>query len=96
MRDRMVEKYGDEYVRKTWSGWVDAFAGIYADGGDICKDDLQKIQCPTLIIHGKQDPSVGIEQPENLHQNIKNSVYEGYIKYSCRTQISHISLSWYM
>lgn len=73
MKAPMIEMYGKEYFKKTWEGWVDCCIEIHAKGGDICKDELSKIKCPTLIIHGKKDPMVGMEHPEYLLNHIKNS-----------------------
>jgi valacyclovir hydrolase len=75
MQAPMIAMYGEEYFRKTWSDWVEAFVGTLAAGGDICKGELSKITCPTLIVHGKKDPMVGMEHAEYLHRNIKNSEY---------------------
>ena len=43
--------------------------------GDICIDDLKKIKCKTLIIHGLKDALVPLEHPDYLHHNIKGSRY---------------------
>lgn len=41
--------------------------------GNICKDELKDIECPTLILHGGKDPLVPDFHPEFLNQNIQNS-----------------------
>ena len=69
----LLQIYGEVYFRKLWEDWVDTFVEIYNRGGDLCKDDLTKVKCPTLIIHGLKDPMVGLEHAEYLHQNIQNS-----------------------
>ena len=42
-------------------------------GGDICKSELSKIVCPTLILHGAKDQLVGSHQPEYLRDHIVGS-----------------------
>ena len=41
--------------------------------GDICQEELAKIECPTLIIEGGNDAIVPGFHPEYLRQHIKNS-----------------------
>lgn len=72
MRAPLEAMYGAEYFRATWEGWVDAFTRIYeTQNGDLCRGDLVKISCPTLIIHGRKDPMVPAMHAEYLHENIK-------------------------
>ncbi|XP_020284135.1 valacyclovir hydrolase [Pseudomyrmex gracilis] len=74
MRDPMIEAYGKEYFQKTWSDWVDAMIGLYKKkDGDLCKEELPKIKCPTLIIHGEKDSLVLPEHPIYLKEKIPNS-----------------------
>jgi len=74
MKKPLIELYGEEYFRKAWSDCVDCWIGMYEkEGGDICTKELSQINCPTLIIHGKKDPLVGIEHAEYLQKHIKNS-----------------------
>lgn len=74
MRAPLEATYGLDYFRKTWESWTDAYCRFYHEtDGDICKNDLANIVCPTLIIHGLKDPLVPIEHPYYLHENIKDS-----------------------
>lgn len=74
MRSPFMALYGEEYFRKQWSNWVDAYqAYCEKRSGDICKDDLKKIKAKTLIIHGIKDPLVPLEHPDYLHHHIKGS-----------------------
>ena len=41
--------------------------------GDICRIEVDKVACPTLIIHGQQDALVPQSHAEYLNQHIKNS-----------------------
>lgn len=76
MRRSNIEIYGEDYFKKTWSGLVDAMQRLYEkQNGNLCKQVLSKIKCPTLIIHGAKDPIVLPEHPEYLKQNIANSKF---------------------
>jgi pimeloyl-ACP methyl ester carboxylesterase len=37
-------------------------------------DDLHRITCPTLIIHGEQDKVIGVEAAEHLAESIKDAI----------------------
>ncbi|XP_050716773.1 valacyclovir hydrolase-like isoform X2 [Eriocheir sinensis] len=74
MRAPLEAIYGKEYFRATWEGWVDAFVKVYEEeGGDLCLSDLEKILCPTLIVHGRKDPMVPCQHAEHLSENIKTA-----------------------
>ena len=56
---------------------MDACAAIMNDrDGNICKDLLPRITCPTLIVHGEKDALVAPEHPQYLKESIKGSRYE--------------------
>ncbi|KAH0567424.1 valacyclovir hydrolase-like [Cotesia glomerata] len=81
MRAPLIAIYGEEYFRKTWTAWVEAMDNIYKNNnGDICKNSLSKIKCPTLIVHGKKDVLVDQSHPEYLKNNIPNSRVEVFEK----------------
>jgi pimeloyl-ACP methyl ester carboxylesterase len=42
---------------------------------DICETSLEKIECPSLIIHSKYDNSVSIEHAINAKEKIHNSQF---------------------
>ncbi|XP_008211373.1 valacyclovir hydrolase [Nasonia vitripennis] len=74
MRAPLVAIYGEKYFQDVWSAWIDGMKRIYDNnGGDICKKDLVKIKCPTLIVHGAKDAMVLGEHPDHLKANIANS-----------------------
>jgi valacyclovir hydrolase len=74
MRTPYVSLYGDKYFRKMMNDWIDGMKRIYEHtGGDICKNYLPKIKCPTLIVHGLKDIMVFGEHPSYLKANISNS-----------------------
>ncbi|XP_036438174.1 valacyclovir hydrolase [Colossoma macropomum] len=74
MRRPMEQMYGPEYFSQTWKRWVDGISR-FADNpqGNICRELLQLIICPTLIVHGAKDPMVPSFHPEYLLQKIQGS-----------------------
>ena len=76
MRSPLIAVYGEEYLKCTWENWVDAVRYIFDNQkGDICKNDLLKITCPTLIVHGEKDVIAAREHPDYLKAHISNSRY---------------------
>ena len=74
MRAPLIKLYGEDYFRRTWSAWMDCMKQIVEQKqGDICKESLNKIKCPTLIIHGKKDVAVDKVHPIYLKEHIANS-----------------------
>ena len=74
MREPMEATYGVDYFPVLWSEWCDAYKAIYEKKeGDIVKSRLDKIQCPTLIIHGDKDVMVDPVHPDHMRDNIKGA-----------------------
>ncbi|CAH0553855.1 unnamed protein product [Brassicogethes aeneus] len=71
MKNPLIKLYTEKGLEDLWGGWCGAVHNIFVNGGNICKEDLGKIKCPTLILHGDKDPMVHPEHPEYLFQNIK-------------------------
>ena len=69
----MEQEYGREGLHQLWNSWLDVLEEIYHSGGNICKDMLCNIKCPTLILHGMKDPLVPNFHPTYLSANIRNS-----------------------
>jgi len=72
MVQAMGKIYGDQ-LQDLWSAWCDAMQAIYKAGGDICRQRLDEIRCPTLILHGGKDPLVPNFHADILHQGIVGS-----------------------
>ena len=77
--DPKIKSTAEEYYGKDlpmlWGMWYDGFVGIYEDPvrkGDICKKEVSNIQCPTLIVHGDNDPVLPFYQVEFLQKNLQN------------------------
>ncbi|KYQ54734.1 Valacyclovir hydrolase [Trachymyrmex zeteki] len=76
MRTPMIQIYGENYFQKMWSDWIETVLRLYEkQNGNLCKQVLPKIKCPTLIIHGAKDAMVLPEHPTYLKQNIANSKF---------------------
>lgn len=74
MRAPLEAVYGREYFEATWKDWYDILIKIYEENdGDLCRADLAKISCPTLILHGAKDSMVPQFHAHYLKDNIKNS-----------------------
>jgi len=68
--------YGAEYFKTHWIKGMDAACRIHENkGGDLCRNELGLIQCPTLVVHGKLDKWIQQEHPDYLLANIKNARY---------------------
>ncbi|KAJ1519308.1 hypothetical protein ONE63_004607 [Megalurothrips usitatus] len=72
MRAPLVKMYGEEYFRKTWEDWVDAFIRIHNQGGDICTKEAKLIQCPLFVLHGDMDPMVARAHPLFFLSEVQN------------------------
>ncbi|KAM4705026.1 valacyclovir hydrolase [Rhinophrynus dorsalis] len=74
MRKPMEDLYGREYFSNTWKAWVEAVSLFTSrPDGNICRQWLPFIECPTLIIHGQKDAIVPTFHAQFIHQEIKGS-----------------------
>lgn len=72
MVDTMQAIYGDA-LQDLWAQWCDAQLALYRAGGELCRQRLHRIQCPTLILHGEKDPLVPHFHADVLHRGIAGS-----------------------
>jgi valacyclovir hydrolase len=72
VRESLEAIYGDG-LQELWSRYCDALHALYLAGGEICRDRLPLILCPTLILHGGLDPLVPEFHPQLLSQKIAGS-----------------------
>ena len=74
MREQMEKIYGNSF-QKLWSDWIDGMKAIYdrRKDGDLCLEEVEKVQCPTLIVHGAKDAMCPQFHAEYLHEKIKGS-----------------------
>ncbi|CAN7947757.1 unnamed protein product, partial [Ixodes pacificus] len=67
----MEALYGPERFQKLWWDYCDFYKRLlHNQGGDVCRAELAKIRCPTLIVHGGKDPLVTPEHPAYLLRHI--------------------------
>ncbi|MBV8843930.1 MAG: alpha/beta hydrolase [Bryobacterales bacterium] len=72
IREPLEATYGDR-LQELWSRYCDGLHDLYLAGGEICRDKLHLIRCPTLILHGALDPLVPEFHPRLLAQRIAKS-----------------------
>ena len=72
VKQRYEKVYGNE-LQTLWSDLVDNYTKIFLTKGDICKDSVHLIQCPTFILHGVNDPIVSLSDAMYLKNEISNS-----------------------
>ena len=73
MHESLYKIYG-ESLQSLWSEWTDAILEVAGkSGGDICKEELSNIKCPTLILHGAKDPMVPSFHSQYLNKHIAGS-----------------------
>ncbi len=77
MRESLEAVYGDG-LQEVWSRYCDAIGDLYRAGGEICRERLGQIQCPTLILHGDQDPLVPAFHPQVFREGIAGSQYYSF------------------
>ncbi|XP_061395652.1 valacyclovir hydrolase-like [Musca vetustissima] len=73
MRNPMEEIYGVERFSKLWNDLVDTLFKL--PNGDVCTNELNAIEAPTLILHGRKDPMKPFEHVAYLREHLKNTRY---------------------
>ena len=79
MLEPLEQEYGREGLHQLWNSWLDVLEGVYHSGGNICKDMLSEIKCPTLILHGMKDPIVPNFHPTYLSMHIQHSSVHNFL-----------------
>jgi valacyclovir hydrolase len=72
VREPLEAIYG-ERLQDLWSSYCDSMRAMYLAGGEICRNRLHLIRCPTLILHGALDPLVPEFHPRILSQEVADS-----------------------
>ena len=76
IRDSLLRIYGNS-SQELWSEWLDNYtAFLHRNDGDICKNYLSKIICPTLVIHGARDSLLSSIHPAYLRDHVIGSQLE--------------------
>lgn len=73
-REPLETEYGRDDAQKLWSKWVEMTVEIYQNDGNICKDYLQGVKCPTLLLQGLKDPWIPNHHVIDIHKGIENSL----------------------
>lgn len=71
--DAMRQIYGDS-LDALWERYVVGLEELYAAGGEIYRSQLNRIQCPTLVLHGEKDPLVPAFHPRIICEGIQRSL----------------------
>jgi valacyclovir hydrolase len=66
------QTFGDS-LEAVWEAYVAALEALFEAGGDLYRDRMRMIQCPTLILHGEKDPLVPSFHPRIIAQGIAGS-----------------------
>ena len=77
MREPMERLYGEDFPT-LWSAWTDSFIGLYDDKerkGDLCIQEVKKVQCPSLVVHGLKDALCPLFHAEYLARELHDSSY---------------------
>ncbi|TRY61217.1 hypothetical protein TCAL_10924 [Tigriopus californicus] len=79
MRRPMEETYGVDYFPIIWKEWCQAYRAVFEKNqGEICRQRLAQIQCPTLIVHGDKDAMLDTIHPDILQREIPNARLERF------------------
>lgn len=74
MRAPMEAMYGVDGFKMMWEQWVDTLLALHQEkDGDLCRAELKRITCPSLVIHGKKDPVAPVSHAHYLAQEIPNA-----------------------
>jgi valacyclovir hydrolase len=76
VREGFLKVYGNE-LQTLWEKHVNHYINNL---DDICRNDVKKIQCPVLILHGDMDPLIPLEHPNYLLSQIPDSRLHRFAK----------------
>ncbi len=73
-QEELARLHGEPYWRRLPEIYVQAQEELLAEGGElISKQELARIQCPTLIMHGKRDRVVPVAYAYQLQEQIPHA-----------------------
>lgn len=70
IRAALAAGHGADYWKKLLWLWTEAWRLLYERGGDIYEGRLKEIRCPTLVMHGGQDPHTSLSEMARLANQI--------------------------
>ncbi|XP_055902589.1 valacyclovir hydrolase [Eupeodes corollae] len=79
MREPLEKLYGPERFAEIWSEWIDAMLEFFKQrNGNFCREDIEKIVVPTLILHGVKDPMIAEEHIPYIRKRILGCRYYSF------------------
>jgi valacyclovir hydrolase len=75
--DAMRQTYGDS-LDALWERYVVGLEELYAAGGELYQSQLNRIQCPTLVLHGEKDPLVPAFHPRTICEGVRGSLLHSF------------------
>lgn len=64
--------YGDA-LDGLWDHYIDGQVALFEAGGNLYREQLSRIRCPTFVLHGALDPLVPAFHAEAIHRGIAGS-----------------------
>ena len=80
MKGQMEAVYGAEFPQ-LWFDWMDCFFGVRSDPerkGDFCQQEVKRVSCPSLVVHGMKDVLCPMFHAEYLVKELRNSRYVSF------------------
>jgi len=68
----MRQIYGDS-LDALWERYVVGLEELYATGGELYRSQLNRIQCPALVLHGGKDPLVPAFHPRIICEGVQGA-----------------------
>ncbi len=90
IRQVLEAVYGDE-LQGLWSAWCSRMEDIFRSGGELYRNRLPQIRCPTLILHGEKDPLVPAFHPRVLVEEIPGARLEVFSEGKHNLHLRHAS-----
>jgi len=73
-REAFEAIYGVPNLALLWQKFTDSVRAMYAKtGGDVCTEEMTKVSCPTLILHGGRDKFSPLSHAEYMKYHIVDS-----------------------
>ena len=63
----------DDGLDALWERYVDGQVALFEAGGNLYRERLTEISCPTLVLHGALDPLVPAFHAQAIHEGIAGS-----------------------
>ena len=79
--NRLNTYYPLDVIQRLWSAWVRGLTRLADERGeDIYQDNLAKVECPTLLMHGSRDPMITVHHAEFIKKHLRGpTVYLDFV-----------------